>query len=180
MGKVICPITSARICLSLLVANKPPTVVFLWFPRTILDPLTKLMNYDPLLAPHLFRALSTPASRAPSTWMCFQVYLQLAKDLEQANRTMLLSYHTICTTGLITISVHWAAKPTLLVSIVSRSCHDTFFARIESHLSQLPRFFLVTALVIRALSSPCLTSFWTSSLYSWLFAELNQLLVYAT
>ena len=56
-GKVICPLTSARICQSLLVASKPPAGVFLWFPRTASAPLTKLMNCGltplpvPLLVP---------------------------------------------------------------------------------------------------------------------------------
>ena len=146
----------------------------------------------PLLVPHFFRALSIPAARASSTWLCLHVYLPSARDFEQADSTCSnvallppnlhdgssLNFHVQRLVGVGSTSyTELIAKRILLVSIFHRSCHDTFLARIDSHLSQLPCFFWTTALVMRASSSPCLTSFWTSSLRSWLDAELNRLLV---
>ena len=71
-GKIICPLTSVRICQSLLVACIPPVPTFLLIPLTTSAPLMKLMNCvqisppELLFALHFFKTLLT-AARDSST-----------------------------------------------------------------------------------------------------------------
>ena len=69
------------------------------------------------------------------------------------------------------------AKRILLDSIFQSISHGSFLDRTDSNPSQLPLFFLATALVIRVSSLPCRTSPWTSSLWHCFDAEVNLLLV---
>ena len=80
-GKLICLLTSARICQLLLVAMMPSVAVFTCFPRFPSVSLITLMNWGPFpsLAPNFLRALTRPTARTSSTWLCLFVYVPSAR-----------------------------------------------------------------------------------------------------